>query len=162
MLWGALILVGCGGTKPQRPTRLGEERLDQTDSMLLGMVEVNQQMAEEADSQLAAYAADGYAYHEDGYWVKGLKDTDQPRLADSSMVMVHQWVYDLNGTLYQDVSQEMMVGRLETMPAVMSVLSELHHGDSVSLLIPWYAGYGAQGQGVVPAYTNVRVELVVK
>jgi len=124
------------------------------------MVELNQRMAADADSRLARFATEGYALQEEGYWVSGLHDIESG-FKDSTQVRVRMQVYDTDGNLYEDRHETLIVGHTGEMRVLDPVLSQMHTGDSVSILAPWYMAYGSLGSQVVPPYTNVRIELTV-
>lgn len=153
------MLMACGKTQPQRPTF--KNRPQAADSTLVALVEVNQRMAADADSRLARYATEDYALQEEGYWVSGLHDIETG-FSDSTQVCVRMQVYDTEGNLYEDRHETFCVGKTGDMRVLDPVLRQLHRGDSVSILAPWYMAYGSLGSQVVPPYTNVRIELRVK
>jgi len=117
-------------------------------------------MAEDADSRLIPYVTEDYALQEEGYWVSGLKDVETG-FRDSVQVCARWRVYDTDGRLYEDRHETLTVGRTSEMRVLDPVLRQMHPGDSVSILAPWYMAYGSLGSQVVPPYTNVRIELVV-
>ncbi len=153
------MLMACGKTQPQRPTF--KNRPQAADSTVVALVEVNQRMAADADSRLARYATEDYALQEEGYWVSGLHDIETG-FSDSTQVCVRMQVYDTEGNLYEDRHETFCVGKTGDMRVLDPVLRQLHRGDSVSILAPWYMAYGSLGSQVVPPYTNVRIELRVK
>ncbi len=152
------MLMACGKTQPQRPTF--KNRPQVADSTVVALVEVNQRMAADADSRLARYATEDYALQEEGYWVSGLHDIETG-FSDSTQVCVRMQVYDTEGNLYEDRHETFCVGKTGDMRVLDPVLRQLHSGDSVSILAPWYMAYGSLGSQVVPPYTNVRIELRV-
>ncbi len=152
------MLMACGKTQPQRPTF--KNRPQEADSTVVALVEVNQRMAADADSRLARYATEDYALQEEGYWVSGLHDIETG-FSDSTQVCVRMQVYDTEGNLYEDRHETFCVGKTGDMRVLDPVLRQLHRGDSVSILAPWYMAYGSLGSQVVPPYTNVRIELRV-
>ncbi len=152
------MLMACGKTQPQRPTF--KNRPQAADSTVVALVEVNQRMAADADSRLARYATEDYALQEEGYWVSGLHDIETG-FSDSTQVCVRMQVYDTEGNLYEDRHETFCVGKTGDMRVLDPVLRQLHRGDSVSILAPWYMAYGSLGSQVVPPYTNVRIELRV-
>lgn len=152
------MLMACSKTQPQRPTF--KNRPQAADSTVVALVEVNQRMAADADSRLARYATEDYALQEEGYWVSGLHDIETG-FSDSTQVCVRMQVYDTEGNLYEDRHETFCVGKTGDMRVLDPVLRQLHRGDSVSILAPWYMAYGSLGSQVVPPYTNVRIELRV-
>lgn len=157
----ALAFAACHKTQPQRPTFKNRPEATRQDSTVLAMVEINQKMAADADSRLAQYATAGYALQEEGYWVSGLHDIESG-FRDSVQVTARMQVYDMEGRLYEDREETLRVGHTGEMRVLDPVLRQLHPGDSVSILAPWYLAYGSLGSQVVPPYTNVRIELKIE
>lgn len=131
-----------------------------SDTTLLQLIEINQHLAEEADRQVAQHS-EGYALRETGFWTRGLK-TAEHSLTEGERVDTRIAIYGLDGTLYESVAQEQTIGKIEHAQAVVEVLSEMEHGQHVSILAPWYVAFGGTGGHNVPPYTNVRIELDVK
>jgi FKBP-type peptidyl-prolyl cis-trans isomerase len=72
-------------------------------------------------------------------------------------------IFDLrDSTLLEDIRETAQVGKYERMEALAALLSELHRGDSLSLLVPWYLAYGATGNEHVAPYSNIRIEIIVE
>lgn len=157
----ALLLLGlaaCKPTAPQRPTFKGQATAE--DSAFLQAVELNKHMAEQADAQLLKYS-DGYSLMEDNYWVKGLTSHTSD-LQDNDAISLHARFYRLDGTLVADHEAETIRGKIDDIQAIVLVTPLLARGDSVSLLVPWYLAFGSTGQGNVPPYENIRVELTIQ
>lgn len=134
------------------------------DSTVLGLVELNEKMAADADRRIAEYVNEEcllYSLQEEGYWAKGLHDI-ATGFRDSTNVSVQMQVYDMEGTLYEDRDETLLVGHTADMRVLDPVLRKMHPGDSVSVLAPWYLAYGSLGSQIVPPYTNVRIELQIK
>ena len=157
---GLVVLTSCGKTQPQRPTFKNRPAAVK-DSTVVAMVALNQKMAEDADSRLIPYVTEDYALQEDGYWVSGLRDVETG-FRDSVQVTARWRVYDTDGQLYEDRHETLTVGRTGEMRVLDPVLRQMHPGDSVSILAPWYMAYGSLGSQVVPPYTNVRIELIIE
>lgn len=159
----ALLLSACQPTPPQIPSYRSSTGRAQSsvDSALLGMLELNDRLREEADHQLALLATADMAQEEEGYWIKGKHDIDTG-LKDQERITLCMSIYDLDSTLLDHIEQDFVVGNTTTLPAVSSALPMLHVGDSVTLLVPWYLGYGVTGNTRVPGYTNLRIEMTIK
>lgn len=159
-LLALVALTACRPTAPQRPSyRSGQgAATNQVDSALLGMLELNERMREEADHQLAQIATAGMVREDGGFWVQGLHDIDEG-LTDGTQITLHTMVYDLDSTLLRDDQRTMKVGSENLIPAVAEVLPMAHIGDTLTLLVPWYVGYGISGTNGIPGYTNLRIEM---
>lgn len=157
-----LVLSACQPTVPQRPSyRSGlGHTTTQVDSAMLGMIELNERMREEADDALTRMASPRMTREESGYWIQGLHDIETG-IQDGEKVTIHWQVYTLDTVLLQDVVEPIEVGQWNTLPALTQSLPMLHRGDSVQLLVPWYLGYGVTGNENVPGYTNLLVKLYV-
>ena len=161
----AVLLIGCGGKGPQRPSqRRGEA--PKADSTQLALLEWNQHMSQAADEQLfhlVQAQAESYAQYERGTWVhlwdKG--DTDNP-VREGEECTVHLRVMSLEGQLYHDTQRTARVGKYELPPAIDANIGEWYHGTRARLYAPWYAAYGIQGTKEVPPYENVIIELEIK
>lgn len=158
-----MLLSACQPTPPQIPSyRSSTGRTHSSvDSALLGMLELNDRLRDEADRQLALLATADMAQEEEGYWIKGKHDIDTG-LKDQERITLCMSIYDLDSTLLDDIEQDFVVGNTTTLPAISSALPMLHVGDSVTLLVPWYLGYGVTGNTHVPGYTNVRIEMTIQ
>lgn len=159
-LLALVALTACRPTAPQRPSyRSGQgAATNQVDSALLGMLELNDRMREEADHQLAQIATEGMVREDGGFWIQGLHDIDEG-LADGTEITLHTLIYDLDSTLLRDDKCNFHVGQEHLIPAIVEVLPMAHIGDSLTLLVPWYAGYGVTGTNGIPGYTNLRIEM---
>lgn len=154
-------LVACGNqTGPQRPTYHSGDTTQRVDSALLIMMQLNEKMSEEADRQLLKHA-DGYALWENGCWTKGWKEPATP-LQEGEKVQLHMLVYSLDSTLLEDITQTITIGRNDNMEMLDEFLPQLERGSQLSVLVPWYMGYGTTGNEHVAPYINLRVELNIQ
>jgi len=154
-------LVACQRTQPQRPIVRGEVKDDPTVVQLLTL---NQQKAAQADQQLAQIAPKGYVLMEDNYWVKGLYAQDEhiPLLQEGEYVDMKADCYSLTGELLMSHQATVLLSQIDDIPVIGLVLPLMQRGQKVSLLVPWYLAFGSVGNGRVPAYENIRVELSVQ
>jgi hypothetical protein len=160
-----LLLSGCGGKGPQRPSQR-KGSAPQADTTVLGLMEMNQQLAETADAQLHRLAREqeeSYALYEQGTWVhiydKG--DTERP-IHYNEEYTVHMRVYSLKGTFYMDAEQTARAGKYELPAAIDENITDWHHGASMRMIVPWYAAYGNKGTAKVPPYENVIIDLEIR
>ena len=152
-----LLLTACPSPQPQTLTYKNGETEQQEEQMAM-LLQLNQHMAEEADRQLSRFVNAGYVQMENGCWVCGLKNVDEPlRNGDKTDVWIR--VYLLDGTLVEDIHRTMTVGQEQTTQAVADLLPEMPRNGKVSMLVPWYIGYGTVGSEHIPPYTNMRMEI---
>ncbi len=161
---GLLLLVGCGKSKPQLPSN--KPQAGATDSTLLSIVELNQTLAEKADAELAIHVANGdlpYVRHELGFWYLMQERTSGADIQPEQTVELLYKVYLLDGTLCEDIKRTARVGKKEVLEAIDCILPQLHAGEKVEILAPWYMAYGREGDesiGILP-YQHVKIELIV-
>ena len=160
-----LLLAGCTHTAPQRPSqRKGAS--PQADTTALAMMELNQQLAQAADDRLLRLAQaqpEPYALYERGVWayVEEQGDTERSVRAGEECT-VRMTVYSLSGDRYTDSEITACVGKYELPAALDENMPEWHHGARVRMFAPWYAAYGIKGEGAIPPYENVIIELEIK
>jgi hypothetical protein len=160
-----LLLAGCTHTAPQRPSqRKGAS--PQADTTALAMMELNQQLAQAADEQLLRLAQaqpEPYALYERGVWAYVEEQGDTERLVrNGEECTVRMTVYSLSGDRYTDSEITACVGKYELPAALDDNMPEWHHGARVRMFAPWYAAYGIKGEGAIPPYENVIIELEIK
>lgn len=161
-----LLLIGCGGKGPQRPShRMSEDPM--ADSIQLELLKMNGRLASEADKELrhiVKESGEDYALNDRGTWVLFIDRGDEGRrkVRRNEECDVHMRVYSLSGELYQDIDMIAKIGQNELPPGIDWNIFEWYHGAKVKLLVPWYSAYGMKGTDVIPAYENVMIELEVK
>ena len=161
----ALLLAGCTGTAPQRPSQRKSEA-PKADSTALALMELNHQLAQAADEQLLRLAQvqqAPYALYERGVWANVIEkgDTDRPVMPGEECEL-HMTVFSLADKQYMDSDLTAKVGKCELPAAVDENITEWHHGAKVRMLAPWYAAYGIKGTDYIPPYENVIIELNIR
>ena len=161
-----VLLVGCGPQAPQIPSQR-KSQAPQVDSAQLALMELNRQLAQAADEQLAALVQaqpETYALYENNTWCTLLElgDTDGPTPKPGEEWSLHMRTYSLSGKLYTDSEGTYRVGKQELPPAIDNNIFEWHHGTRVRLFAPWYSAYGLKGTDAIPPYENVMIELELK
>ncbi len=160
LICGCLLGVSCQRTKPQLPSN----RVQEVDSTELRMALLTQRLVEEANTSLAQYVQgldSAYVLELIGYWQRVPHRLDGAKLQKNEKVLLHSKIYTLSGELLLDTEEVVTVGKREVPVAVDDFLVEMRAGECASLLIPWYAAFGAIGNENVPAYENVRIEIKV-
>ena len=159
-------MVGCHrSTAPQSPSRRNGE-VTQVDTALLAMMTYNERMAEAADNELIKHIEQqelSFAQTEIGTWVSQKKKNnigDTPQKDERWVIRLI--IKDLDGNLIEDTEQTYTIGHNELPVAVTNALSEMHHGEEVLVLAPWYTAFGQQGKKGVPPYTNVQIEVIAR
>lgn len=157
---GVLIgLCACVRTQPQRPTFRGETKQD---SIAVGALVLNQNMAEQADLHLSHYADSGFVQLDNNAWVKGELTTDSAQmLQEDEYVSLEATFCTLKGQLLFSHQAEVQVGKADEIQAVQDILPWLKKDRTVTMLVPWYLAFGSAGNDYVPPYENIRVELKI-
>lgn len=161
----AVLLAGCTPTAPQRPSqRKGAS--PQADTTALAMMELNQQLAQAADEQilhLVQAQPEPYALYERGVWACVAEKGDMDRsVRAGEECTVRMTVYSLSGERYTDSEITACIGKYELPAALDDNMPEWHQGARVRMFAPWYAAYGIKGEGAIPPYENVIIELEIK
>ncbi len=159
---GLLLPIGCQRTQPQRPSNRSVAEVDSTE---LARLYFTQRMAEEANTALARFAGQldsAYVLDARGYWYRFVEKKEQSEhLQKEQQVLVQLLVYTLQNEALSDQQMLIKVGQGSVPAAVDNILLKMALGERVSLLVPWYQAFGAIGNEQVPAYANVRIELIV-
>lgn len=171
MAWAAAalvcsLLIACGKVAPQRPSQRSGEK-PQEDSTTLALMEMNQRMAIQADKELMAYAekqAEAYSLMDITntwlhVWEKG---EGEDGAKDGEEWEMHIRTRNLQGELLSDTEQTYVIGKSELPFCIAIATDELRHGERLTMVAPWYAAYGMHGNGIVPPYTNVILEIEIK
>lgn len=156
-------LVGCTSRGPQRPSQR-KSQAPQPDSTQLALLELNQQLTQTADEQLARFAReaeDSYALYERGTWAFIRKQGSGETVQHGEICNVKMRIYSLSGRMYMDCEQSAQIGRNELIEAIDENITEWRHGAEIILLAPWYAAFGIKGTEHIPPYENVRIELTI-
>lgn len=159
------VMLACTHTPPQRPSqRNGQSALSEADSSLIQLMELNHRMADAADGEIVACVAD---HHDDYYrldcgaWMRRVRTSDAPMPQADSFWQVHWRVRTLKDRLLVDEQKQVKIGRTDMVKAIDEAITFMHEGDTTEVLAPWYTAYGAGGNGTVPPYTNVRIEITI-
>ncbi len=160
------LLIACGKVAPQRPSQRSGEK-PKEDSTTLALMEMNQRMAIEADKEVLAYAQK----QEEAYSLMDISNTwllvQDKGEGDEAPKKEEQWemhirTKNLQGKLLCDEERAYTIGKDELPPCVEIATDELRHGERLVMVAPWYAAYGMHGNGIVPPYTNVILEIEIK
>ncbi len=155
-----LFPMSCQRTKPQAPAN----RSRQVDSTELAMALLTQQMVEGANTELARYVNTldtAYTLDSRGYWYTKTRRTDGDTIRKEQEALLRVVVHDLQGTLLTDSEVAIVVGKQALPAAIDAFLQQMCMGEKASLIVPWYAAYGATGTETIPAYENIRMEIEV-
>lgn len=121
-------------------------------------------MAGEADRALLAYIEgreESYALVHN-VWLRHDRPSGEgetPR--EGEQWTMHVRTKTLDGRLLLDEEKAYTIGRHELPACIEMNADELHHGDALTIVSPWYAAYGMYGNEQIPPYTNVIIQIEV-
>ena len=146
-------------------------------SAICEVLEYQRKASEAENTVIAAVKADStnrWVQHEFGWWYRYIHVSDDHDEYGSFVLkldtcyLIHEVVYDLNGTFVADVIRVFDAHREEGQAlsenepfAYQFMLPDMSPSDTVMLLIPWYLAYGPQGNTYIPEYANIRVLLTL-
>ena len=159
-----MLLAACSQTAPQRPSQRKSDA-PKPDSAQLALLALNRQLTESADDRLAAVAREDtlpFALYECGTWAAVVAPGEGETVMPKELCELHIRTYSLSGMLYTDSRQTARIGAQELPAAIEENITEWRHGAQVVLLAPWYAAYGIKGNGNIPPYENIRIELTIR
>lgn len=160
-----IIVMSCSNRGPQRPSHHSGHTA-QADTEAIALMTLNQRMAAEADNQLVQYIekqSETYALHElSNAWMRhiALGDKEDTPQKDEQW-RIHIRNKSLDGQLLLDECREYTIGRNELPICIELACEEIHHGDVLVIVAPWYSAYGMYGNEYIPPYTNVILEIEV-
>lgn len=162
----AILLASCQRTAPQRPTVRGQEQTTQVDSATLQMLRFNLQMAHAADRELIAWVQKDSTYNwaqrEDGVWIR--KDStyewaEENQFENGQTIPLHMQIRKLDGTMIIDTKENHTIGSNRLPMGIENMLREMMPGSSCTIVVPWYVGYGVQGNEIIGEYENILVHI---
>lgn len=151
-------LTGCNRVKPQ-----GAANQAEMDSTQLKLMEMNLLLAFDADRLLVdsvQASAAPYVMDQRGFWYCRMEQTDGLEVKQGMRVDYSARICDLaSGALLEDRTEEVEVGKRETLRAIDMCFPEMREGEIFTLLVPYYNAYGRDGNEYIEPLTNVRIEL---
>lgn len=161
-----LLMAGCRqATKPQRPLHRGEQ--PPVDSALLSMMMLNERLADEADKVITRYLNDHdqQGYQMDcGAWrispLSHTSDTLTPQKGEQWTITMD--INDLQGQSILFHEQTITYPSQDLPPAVTEAITTMHHGDSATVVCPWYAAFGSIGNAYIKPYTNCVIYIYLE
>lgn len=160
------LLVACQRTAPQRPTVRGQAQATQADSATMQLLNFNQQMTDAADRELTIWVQKDstctWAQREDGVWVR--RDSvfalaGENLLENGQTIQLHMQIRKLDGTMVIDTKENHTIGSNRLPMGIENVLREMMPESSCTIAVPWYAGYGVQGNEIIGKYENILVHI---
>ncbi|HBZ34595.1 MAG TPA: hypothetical protein DEO38_05805 [Bacteroidales bacterium] len=158
----------CKKVAPQSPSNKSVP-----DSATASVLELNQRLAAEADKEinaiaerlndsLSALGSSLYQRHEQGYWVRVINAGEGDTLAFDEHATIEYAIRLTDGTMAEQTSREITVGRKEVPDAIDITLTRLRHGAHADIIAPWALLYGRMGTEKIPPYSQAIIALTIK
>lgn len=158
--------TSCQRTAPQRPTVHGRAQTVQADSATMQLLCFNQQMTDAADRELTTWVQQDsihtWAQREDGVWIR--RDNifalaEHSLYENGQTIQLHMQIRRLDGTMVIDTQENHTLGSNRLPMGIENVLREMVPGSCCTIVVPWYAGYGVQGNDIIGKYENILVQI---
>ncbi|MFM2292672.1 MAG: hypothetical protein RIS29_2485 [Bacteroidota bacterium] len=149
-------LVACGKQAPQLPANKFVPDNSKAETLLT----INESLIQREDSLLEIYVKKSgkpFSKHELGFWyLIDKKGTGKKVIKDVDCNIRYQLSL-ISGEEVDNGIQTLKPGKKESTNGLEEFLQILHHGDSATVILPWYLAYGMQGSQSppVPSYTSV-------
>lgn len=161
----SMTCMACHRVKPQSPSSRTSSVAQNTvedDSASMAAIRFHQQMAALADEQLISLvkqSKDTFAMYNFGVWVRKTIVTDAEEYKRGDKAEIHAVVRTIDDKPLYDIISTVNVGKKDIVFCIDIALYEMRHGEQAEILSPWYMAYGAAGDGIVPPYQNVKIQL---
>lgn len=161
-----LIVSACTGTAPQSPSQRTSDNHDDEDSAVVAFMQLNMQMAQAADRDVAEYVRHNwneYVAEDMGYWrKKGIRHISERQPQEGEHWSVRTITSRFDGVHIEDRQEIYTIGQSDAPMAVKDAIMQMYKSDTVFLAVPWYVGYGAHGKGKIGAYENVLITVILE
>lgn len=149
----AVLLSGCTQRHPSSTTQMSAE-----DSVIVQKLRLTGKAQREVD-MFVRTLPERWVMHENNYWYHMVETTDRSKPEFGSGCTLHLVVSDLRGKLLQDEIRTFTVGNSSQPLYLQSVLMDIHAGEKLEIIVPWYLAYGDEGNDWVPGRENVHVQI---
>lgn len=156
-----LVLISCIKQAPQLPSN----KVVVDNSEAKSLLDINQNLARKEDSLLNIFVNKldkKFLRSELGYWYKVEQGTNGQGITDKSTCLFSYILLLINGKFVEQGQKQIVIGKREVVVGLEEGLKLFHKGDSCTLVIPWYLGFGMKGNNTVPAYTSIIYRLKIK
>lgn len=158
--------ISCQRTAPQRPTVHGRTQKTQVDSATMQLLSFNQQMTDAADRELTAWvrrdSAHTWSQREDGVWIRRdstFVHNEGSPLENGQTIRLHMQIRRLDGTLVIDTQENHTLGNNRLPIGIENTIREMMPESGCTIAVPWYVGYGVQGNDIIGKYENILVTI---
>jgi len=134
----------CKKQAPQIPSN--KIVVDNTEAKTL--LDINQNLALKEDSLLEIFVQKNdksFIKNEIGFWYKIEQAGNGPKVTNKSTCNFTYRLALLNGKIVEKGKKQIGIGKKQIIAGLEEGMKLLHHGDSATFIIPWYLGYGMNG-----------------
>jgi len=153
--------LSCVKQSPQLPSNKGNT----VDENVATLLVINQKLALKEDSVLAKFVLNdtGYKKNDLGFWYKIHKSNAGAFIKDKDKCQFVYQLTSLNGKLMEQNEKQIVIGQKQIVVGLEEGIKLLHKGDSATFIIPWYLGYGMNGnKPTVSPYTSLIYHVKVE
>lgn len=154
ILFFICVFFSCVKKSPQLPSNKGNTNVDEITNLVL----INQNLAQKEDSilQLRAQKDTSFKKNNLGFWYKidqkskgsSIKEKDKCRFSYRMML--------LDGKVIERSEDKIVIGQKQIVVGLEEGIKLLHRGESATFIIPWYLGFGMNGnKTTVPPYKSI-------
>lgn len=146
--------LSCVKQSPQLPSNKGNTGDENVATLLL----MNQKLALNEDSILAKFVPKGKGYKKSdlGFWYKIHLSNLGTFIKDKDKCQFVYQLTSLDGKTMEQTEKQIVIGQKQIVVGLEEGIKLLHKGDSATFIIPWYLGYGMNGNKPnVPPYTSL-------
>lgn len=155
-----IALLSCNKQAPQLPSN--KVVVDNSDAKTLLLI--NQNLATREDSILELLVTKKYKSflkNETGFWYKVVETGNGKSIKNNSKYNIRYSLQLINGKEVETGKKEFVVGKKEIIIGLEEGIKLLHEGDSATIIIPWYLGYGMKGSKdpYIPSYSSIIYQI---
>lgn len=152
------LCIGFFSCKKQAP-QLPSNKVVADNTETKTLLDINQNLASKEDSLLEVFALKkdkAFIKNEIGFWYKIVLAGKGPKVEDKSTCNFSYRLTLLNEKTVEKGKKQIVIGKKQVVSGLEEGMKLLHYGDSATFIIPWYLGYGMNGnKPQVPPYTSI-------
>ncbi|HPT42496.1 MAG TPA: FKBP-type peptidyl-prolyl cis-trans isomerase [Paludibacteraceae bacterium] len=164
-LFAALLIVaitGISSCRKQAP-QLPSNKVLAADTTGNSLLEMNKILALREDSIIQAMIARNdmhFSKSKSGIWYNVLHTTQSDSLKNDSIISYSFTTYNLAGEEINSGTRTIRPGKKEIPTGLEEGLLLMRKGETMQLIVPWYLGYGMNGNEEIPPYTSLMYLIV--
>jgi len=153
------IVIACTRQVPQLPAN----KVTATDSSAYDLQLANEKLISGEDSVIRNYitkTAIDFEKSNSGLWYKIYNvRNNQNKPEQGQSCKIDYKVFSLENKFLFSESKTIVIGKKQLINGIEETFLYLSEGDSAIAVVPWYIGYGMNGNADIPPYTSVLVRV---